>query len=104
MTNFTKDNFRVSRGYVTYIADGRTRFVARFKYGATSSARPFATFIRRNFTVEEYFGRLDAGESPLEIAASKGFVLSHLKTMLRKNGYEPTQAGLAAYRAARYGY
>jgi hypothetical protein len=111
---FTKENLFNHRGYITFSADGLqgsrdAKFVARFKYGAKSSAGPFMTFLRKNFTVEEYFARLDAGESPLPIAKSKGFMLSHIKKYLREGGYPVTPAGfdqyiadgISAYKAAK---
>lgn len=111
MTAFTKENlFKDGPEYVIYRPEGAKthadyRFVARFKYGAKTSIGPFMTFLRRNFTVEEYFARIDAGECPLEIAESKGFMLSHIKKWLRQGGYPVNQAGfeqfLADQQAAR---
>jgi hypothetical protein len=58
MTAFIKDNFYGSE-YVDYNIDGKSKFVARFKYKRGSKGS-FITFLIKNFTVEEYFGRLDA--------------------------------------------
>ena len=88
MTKFTKDSFSGTE-YVNY-ADGR--FVARFKYSKGSKAS-FLTFLTKNFTVEEYFGRLEKGESPLEIVRSKGYIQPHIKKMLKEQGYPVTSAG-----------
>lgn len=100
-TPFTKQNLFKSNGHVYYVdpVTHQTRFVARFKYAAGSSAGPFMTFLRRNFTVEEYFARMDAGESPLPIVESKGFILSHIKRWLRQGGYPVTREGYAQFLA-----
>jgi hypothetical protein len=104
MTTFTKANLTSHRGNVEYRdPSGPSKFVARFKYG---SAGTFMTLLRKKFTVEEYFARLDAGESPLPIAQSKGYISPHIKKWLKQGGYPVTQAGYklmiadqAAYRA-----
>lgn len=98
MTKFTKDQFINDSGYVTYCMDpmpcshDRRKFVARFKY-ARGGAGSFVTFVIKNFTVEEYFARMEAGETPLAIAESKGYVMPHIKTWLKRDGYPTTQAG-----------
>jgi hypothetical protein len=88
MTKFTKDSFSGTE-YVNY-KDGR--FVARFKYARGTKAS-FLTFLTKNFSVEEYFGRLEKGEAPLEIVGSKGFIQPHIKKMLKAQGYPVTHAG-----------
>ena len=104
MTNFTKDNLVSDSMYVFYVPEGETRwsparkFVARFKYAGDSKG-PFMTFLRKNFTVEEFFARVDAGESPLPILESKGFMLSHIKKWLKRDGYPVTQAGFRQFMA-----
>ena len=83
-TKFTKENLIGSNGYVFFHKDGREtayvnrEFVARFKY-VKRNMGPFMTFLRKNFTVEEYFDRYDAGETPLDIVKSKGYIASHIK-------------------------
>jgi hypothetical protein len=47
------------------LANRMAGFVARFKY-------PAAQFLARNFSVEEYFARLQSGEGPLSVLQSKG--------------------------------
>ena len=93
MTTFIKGNFYGTE-YVDYTnpVDGTTKFVARFKY-AKSSKNSFLTFLTKNFTVEDYFGRLEKSESPLEILKSKGFIQPHIKKMLKAQGYPITLAG-----------
>ena len=93
MTKFIKGNFYGTE-YVDYTnpVDGTTKFVARFKYAKGSKAS-FLTFLTNNFTVEEYFGRLEKSESPLEILQSKGFIQPHIKKHLKELGYPVTQAG-----------
>lgn len=98
MTALTKSDFTVFSGYVSLInEDGSRTFIARFKYAATSSANPFVTFVCRNFTKEEVIAMIDSvndGSAPVYKAAQdKGFLLSHVKTMLRRGGYEVSRAG-----------
>lgn len=92
MTKFVKENFCNSGGYVTY----NGKFVARFKY-AKSGAGSFITFLIKNFTVEEYFDRMAAGEAPLKIVEDKGYLLPHIKTWLKRDGYEVSKAGFDKY-------
>ena len=98
MTQFTKENLIKEGKYLFYAPTGGTykdhKFVARFR---TAGVGSFATCLRKNFTVEEYFARLDAGESPLPIAQSKGYLLPHIKRWLKKDGYPVTTAGYNAW-------
>lgn len=92
MTKFTKDSFSGTE-YVNYtMPNGTSKFVARFKYVRGSRAS-FLTFLAKNFTVEEYFARLDGGESPLPILQSKGYMQPHIKKHLKALGYPVTPAG-----------
>lgn len=93
MTTFIKGNFYGTE-YVDYTnpVDGTTKFVARFKYVRSSKAS-FLTFLTKNFTVEEYFGRLEKGDQPLTILQSKGYIQPHIKKMLKAQGYPVTPAG-----------
>jgi len=89
MTAFIKTEFSGSE-CVNYGG----KFVARFKRGGKAS---FLTFLVKNFSVEEYFGRLDAGESPLKILEAKGYLLPHIKKLLKGSGYEVSVAGFKQY-------
>lgn len=105
MTKFEKSKFRVSSGYITYersyVGEGVDHaFVARFKY-QRGAANTFVTFLIKNFTVEEYFGRYDAGETPLDIVKSKGYLLPHIKKWLKRDGYPTTVEGYEAWFNAR---
>ena len=91
MTKFIKDSFSGTE-YVNYTTGSVSKFVARFKYVRGTKAS-FLTFLTKNFTVEEYFGRLEKGEAPLEIVGSKGFIQPHIKKMLKAQGYPVTKAG-----------
>src|SRR5262245_8842717 len=90
MPAFNKSLFRTDGGYLTY--DGQ--FVARFKHQKQTAACAFAAFLVKHFTVEEYFNRRAAGEAPLPIVESKGFVLPHMKVWLKQEGLPQTQAGV----------
>ena len=102
MTQFTKQNLIKEGKYLTYMPNGYDtpyadrKFVARFR---TAGVGSFATCLRKNFTVEEYFARMDAGESPLPIAESKGYLLPHIKRWIKKAGYPVTKAGHDAWWA-----
>jgi hypothetical protein len=89
MTKFIKSEFSGSE-YVNYGG----KFVARFKRGGKAT---FLTFLAKNFTVEEYFGRLEAGEAPLKILESKGYLLPHIKKLLKEVGYEVSVVGFKQY-------
>lgn len=70
------------------------RFVARFKYARpTINARAFIKFLVANFTPAEYFGRMAAGEHPMPILESKGFVSPNVRRARRL-------AAESAHRAA----
>ena len=98
MTKFAKTDFVNNGGYVTYGTD--RKFVARFKY-ARGGAGSFITFLIKNFTVEEYFAQLDAGVAPLKIVEEKGYLLPHIKTWLKRDGYEVSKAGYEQFIADR---
>lgn len=76
-----------------YMITHEGAFVARFKDGRPG-AKAFMGFLKRNFTPEEYFGRLNE-EAPLEILESKGYVQPHVKRELRRLGLPETQEGFA---------
>ena len=95
MTTFIKSEFYGSE-YLSY----QGKFVARFKYQRGSKAS-FITFLIKNFTVEEYFARLDNREAPLEILRSKGYLQPHIKKWLKEAGYPVTQEGYKQFIAAQ---
>jgi hypothetical protein len=75
MTRFTTSNLKLeSRGeYLMYTdAAGKQHFVARFKH--VKHGGRFARFLRKHFTVEEYFAAYAAGTPPLTIIEAKGYV------------------------------
>ncbi len=95
MTAFIRANFQIHNGWIRY----DNKFVARFR---TAGATGFASFLVKNFSVEEYFDRLEGNdEAPLKIAESKGYILPHIKKWLKRDGYPVTRAGYEAYLDAR---
>lgn len=97
MTQFNKSLFNIDTSYKgssTYMVDGKHEFVARFR---TAGIKTFVNFLIKNFTVEEYFGRLKSGDAPLTIAESKGYLLPHVKKLLKVNGYPVTIEGFREY-------
>jgi len=101
LCRFTKENLvKQSGGYVSfYPPQGKPIFIARFKY-LKRNIGPFMTFLRKNFTIEEYMQRMDAGETPLDIVKSKGYIASHIKAEMKRAGYPATLAGHTAWWAA----
>jgi hypothetical protein len=98
MTKFVKENFNTRGEYVSYNM-GDTKpdmFIARFKY-AKGGKGSFVSFLIKNFTVEEYFSRLNNSESPLSILEDKGYVQPHVKKMLKEAGYPQTLEGRKQY-------
>ena len=91
MTQFIKSEFYGSE-YLSY----QGKFVARFKYQRGSRAS-FITFLIKNFTVEEYFARLDNREAPLEILRSRGYLQPHIKRLLKQTGYPVNSQGFEQY-------
>ena len=88
MTKFVKSEFAPGE-YATY----NGKFVARFKRGGRAA---FISFLVKNFTVEEYFAALEAGEAPLEILQNKGYVSPTVRKALKLAGYPETVEGLKA--------
>lgn len=100
MTKFTKETLTISSENIMFFNGERCQVIARFKY-ARSSRTSFVNFLIKNFTVEEYFARVAAGDTPLKIAESKGFILAHIKKALKELGYEVSVAGREKYIADR---
>ena len=108
MTAFVMENFGKTAEYLHYADpadDYRARFVARFKHNVATMPS-FKTFISKNFSVEEYFGLMDMGMTPLKIAEEKGYMSANVRKALKASGYPMTLAGKAAYlrEAAELGY
>ena len=98
MSKFVKSEFRWDGMNLTYGEDHR--FVARFKT-ARSERAGFTSFLIKNFSTEEYFRRLEAGESPVEILRDRGYVSATVKRLLKSMGFAATPDGFAAYLAQR---
>ena len=107
MTRFAKENFHYFGGYLTYVIPEGNKyfkaqerysgaFVARFKYVKASKAS-FQSFLIKNFTVEEYFERMEKKESPLDVLQSRGYLQPHIKKLLKQSGYAPTTLGYSQY-------
>ena len=93
MTAFTKENLIKQGAYVMYVTpeNPRGRFVARFK--RVAGAGTFMTHLRKNWTVEAYFARMEEKDAPLKIVAETGYMLPHIKKELKAGGYPLTPAG-----------
>lgn len=86
MTAFVASKFEGSE-YVTY----EGKFVARFKRGGRAS---FIKFLVANFSQEEYFTRLNAGELPLPILQSAGYIQPHTARLMRQYNLPVSQASM----------
>jgi hypothetical protein len=92
MTIFDRSKLNFDGLYLMY----DDRFVAKFKY-QRRSIPSFKSFLARNFSVEEYFTRLEAGESPLSVLQSKGYIQPFMRRVLLDAGLPPTPAGREEY-------
>ena len=102
MSSFTKENL-IKDGYcIFYSPSGRlgaddNEFVARFK--RVAGAGSFMTHLRKNYTVEDYFAKLEE-KSPLDIVKETGYLLPHIKKWMKNDGYPTTKAGYDAWNKA----
>ena len=95
---FDKTQFNWDGLYLMYrgLESGEMHFVARFKRKGDRTG--FVEFLRKNFTVEEYFQELVLNKkAPVEILEAKGYVSATVKKVLASAGYEPTLAGKRQY-------
>ena len=98
MSTFHQSGFNFDGMYLSYFTvEGEKKFVARFKRGGMAS---FRNFLIKNFSIEEYFTQLDADVSPIEILATKGFVMPQTAKILKKFGFAPNAEGQKAYIAS----
>lgn len=96
---FKKENFNYDGMYLMYNLKpgqhyGNNEFVARFKYQKYAGA--FKNFLIKNFTTDEYFSRYNAGESPLDILESKGFITPQAKKLCKKHNMVPSKENYMA--------
>jgi len=97
MSTFHQSGFNFDGEYLSYFTvEGERKFVARFKRGGMAS---FRNFLIKNFSIEEYFS-MSEDLAPLEILATKGFVMPKTAKILKKFGFEPNAAGQKAYLEA----
>lgn len=96
--NFDKTQFNWDGLYLMYRGQesGELHFVARFKRKGDRTG--FVEFLRKNFTVEEYFKALVVDRmAPVEILESKGYVSATVKKILKDAGYTPDSEGKTKY-------
>ena len=96
MSTFHQSGFNFDGMYLSYFTvEGERKFVARFKTGGMAS---FRNFLIKNFSIQEYFSMMeDQDMAPLEILATKGFVMPRTAKMLKKFGFAPNAEGKKAY-------
>ena len=104
MTAFTKENLIKDGPYIHFATPENRwnrkehKFVCRFRVAGAGS---FMTHLRKNWTVEDYFAEMEAGNSPLDIVKKTGYLLPHIKRWLKEDGYPQTSAGYKQYKADR---
>lgn len=96
---FIKDQFVISGSSSEYWVHYNGDFVGCFKHGsAKASANHFIKFLMNNFTVEEYFSKMEeVDSSPVRILEQKGYVAYNTAKILKKEGYAPTREALMQY-------
>ena len=105
MTRFTKENLHKDGDYIFYAEPAdrwnhkKHQFVARFK--RMSGAGSFMTHLRKNWTVEGYFAEMAAGNAPLDIVKTTGYLLPHIKKWLKNDGYPANPVGYDAWLSAK---
>ena len=83
MTAFTKENILSDGMYVYYAKDGiRTpwnerKFIARFKHRGPVTKGKFLKSLMKNYTVEDYFSKMEAGLAPFNILEGDGHLIFH---------------------------
>lgn len=96
MTRFTDSNLFFDGSYLMYVRpDGKRDFVARFRF--KRDYKGFVSFLKKHFTVDEYFTAYGKGTPPSDILRMKGYVSATCKATLKRAGYPQTLAGLNAY-------
>lgn len=83
MTKFTKENILADGMYVYYAPQGimtphnERKFIARFKHRGPVTKGKFLKSLIKNYTVESYFAKMDAGRAPLQILQDDGHLTFH---------------------------
>lgn len=83
MAKFTKENILSDGMYVYYAKDGiqtpwqERKFIARFKHRGPVTKGKFLKSLMKNYTVEDYFAKMEAGKPPLRILEDDGHLTFH---------------------------
>jgi len=89
---FTNEMLTNENGWIHANVNNERKFVARCRNA--SDAKPFMTFLKRNFTIEEYFEMYDNGMAPLEILHTKDYISPNVRKILRHSGFPVNQEGV----------
>lgn len=82
-TKFTKENILSDGMYVYFAANGiqtpwnERKFIARFKHRGPVTKGKFLKSLMKNYTVEDYFTKMEAGRAPTQILMDDGFLTFH---------------------------
>lgn len=83
MTAFTDANILKDGEYVYFAAEGITtpwnerKFIARFKHRGPVTKAKFLKVLKKFYTVEDYFTKLEAGNAPTQIFMDDGHLTFH---------------------------
>lgn len=84
MTAFTKENICSDGEYVMYHPQGvgktaweDRKFIARFKHRGPVTKAKFLKVLKKYYTVEDYFAKMDAGRAPLQILQDDNILTFH---------------------------
>lgn len=83
MTKFTKENILSDGQYVYYAPQGimtpysERKFIARFKHRGPVTKSKFLAVLKKHYTVEDYFTKMDAGRAPLRVLEDDGLLTFH---------------------------
>lgn len=82
MTKFTNENLSYHGGYLHYqpftdnYYEGR-KFVARFKHRGPVTKGKFVAVLKKHYSVEDYFAKMEAGRAPIQILEDDGLLTFH---------------------------
>jgi hypothetical protein len=83
MTNFTDANILKDGEYVYYAPQGimtpwnERKFIARFKHRGPVTKAKFLKVLKKYYTVEDYFAKMEAGSAPTQIFMNDGYLTFH---------------------------
>lgn len=83
MTKFTNETILKDGEYVYYAPQGimtpwnERKFIARFKHRGPITKGKFLATLKKRYTVEDYFAKMEAGMAPFKILETDGLLTFH---------------------------